>query len=412
MTFLLSTILLSRPRRRVLLCLDEITERKRAEEARERLLRQIDEERAKLTATVLQMPAGLFIADAPSGNVILINREMEVIWRREFPAYGSFEEYARDNTLFYRDGRPYPTGERPLARAIRGEIILDEEVEFGRGDGSRGIALISAVPVKDAGGDIRFGVAVLRDITGQILAEESIKRLNDDLRRHTAELEASNRELESFAYSVSHDLRAPLRTLDGFSQALVEDYGDKLDGQAKDYLRRIQESSRLMGQLIDDLLSLSRVTRTDMRIDTVDLSNMAREILDELQNADSERRAKFVITPGMAARGDPNLLRLVLENLLGNSWKFTGKTSLAVIEFASANHDGKTAYFVRDNGAGFDMAYAGKLFAPFQRLHSMNEFPGVGIGLATVQRVIHRHGGKVWANGEVGEGATFYFTLD
>ena len=224
-------------------------------------------------------------------------------------------------------------------------------------------------------------------------------------------LEASNRELESFSYSVSHDLRAPLRSMDGFSLALMEDYGDKLDAQGIEYLNYIRSSSQLMGQLIDDILNLSRITRTEIHLDTIDLSGLAGEVAKELLMNYPGREVDFIIAPHLEALGDKGLLKLVLDNLLGNSFKFTRNRSKARIEFGGMNVDDERQFFVKDNGVGFDMAYAQKLFKPFQRLHRPEDFPGTGIGLASVQRIITRLGGRVWADGEVDKGAVFYFTL-
>jgi light-regulated signal transduction histidine kinase (bacteriophytochrome) len=225
------------------------------------------------------------------------------------------------------------------------------------------------------------------------------------------ELAAVNKELESFSYSVSHDLRAPLRSIDGFSQAILEDYTDKLDEQGRNYLQRVRSNTQKMGELIDDLLKLSRVTRSEMKLEMVNLSTLAQSIATEVQKTQPERQVEFVISPGLSAKGDERLLHILLENLLGNAWKFTAKHPQARIAFGSTQVGGKQVFFVRDDGAGFDMTYADKLFAPFQRLHSEGEFPGIGIGLATAQRIIHRHGGRVWAEGEIEKGATFYFTL-
>jgi PAS domain S-box-containing protein len=252
---------------------------------------------------------------------------------------------------------------------------------------------------------------VIRDITERKRMEEALARQAQELVRSNTELSSVNKELEAFSYSVSHDLRAPLRSVDGFSKALLEDYVDKLDEQGKDYLQRVRAASQRMAQLIDDLLNLSRVTRSDMHRDTVNLSAIAEGVVDELQKLDPGRHAEFVIKEGVIADGDGRLLKLVLENLLSNAWKFTGKHAQARIEFGVTPNGGKPAYFVKDDGAGFDMAYAEKLFAPFQRLHGMAEFPGTGIGLALVQRIIHRHGGRIWAEGGVEKGATFYFTV-
>lgn len=224
-------------------------------------------------------------------------------------------------------------------------------------------------------------------------------------------LEQVNKELEAFSYSVSHDLRAPLRTIDGFSRALLEDYGDKLEPQGKDYLGRIRAASQHMSELIDDLLNLSRITRAEMRYEKVNLSALAEVVAAELHEAQPERLVEFVIGENITAYGDSHLLQVVLENLLSNAWKFTSKHPRARIEFGSTQDQGRPVYFVRDDGVGFDMAYVDKLFSPFQRLHSEREFPGTGIGLATVQRIIRRHGGNIWAEAEVEKGATFYFTL-
>ncbi len=248
-------------------------------------------------------------------------------------------------------------------------------------------------------------------LTGLRQREQQIADLNENLKQHAAQLEAANKELEAFSYSVSHDLRAPLRSIDGFSQALLEDYGGKLDAEGRDYLGRVRAGSQHMAQLIDDMLNLSRVTRQEMRLEDVDLSALAKSIAAELKNSSPERNVDFVITEGLAVEGDGRLLRAALDNLLANAWKFTGKQPRARIEFGTGQKDGRLVYFVRDNGAGFDMAYADKLFGVFQRLHKASDFPGTGVGLATVQRVIHRHGGRVWAEGRKGQGATFYFTI-
>jgi two-component system, sensor histidine kinase and response regulator len=225
------------------------------------------------------------------------------------------------------------------------------------------------------------------------------------------DLEHKNRELESFSYAVSHDLRAPLRRIDSFSRAVLESQGERLDEVGQKFLGRVREASQQMSQLIDDVLYLSRVTRAELRDHEVDLSELAGLILSRLQEAEPARRAELKIRPGVVVSGDGQLLRIALENLLQNAWKFTAKEPEARIEFGVTQTSGEPTYFIRDNGAGFDMTYAARLFGPFQRLHSQDEFSGSGIGLATVQRIIHRHGGKVWAEGLVGQGATFYFTL-
>jgi len=238
-----------------------------------------------------------------------------------------------------------------------------------------------------------------------------LQERNDALRRNAAELLAANTELDAFAYSVSHDLRAPLRSIDGFSQILLEDYAGTLDAAGRESLQRVRAASQRMGTLIDDLLKLARVTRVEIRTEDVDLSSMAREIAAELQRATPERLVEFAIAPGLRTRGDARLLRVALDNLLRNSWKYTAKQPEPRIEFQSVDANGGQAFMVRDNGAGFDMQYADKLFGVFQRLHSPAEFEGTGVGLATVRRIITRHGGRIWAEAVVDRGATFYFIL-
>jgi len=238
-----------------------------------------------------------------------------------------------------------------------------------------------------------------------------LEERNEALRHNAAQLLAANQELDAFAYSVSHDLRAPLRSIDGFSHVLLEDYAARLDDAGRDALQRVRAATQRMGMLIDDLLKLARVTRAEMRSEVVDLSGMAREIMTELQRSAPEREVEAVIAPQLTARGDTRLLRVVLENLLRNSWKYTAKQPCPRVEFGSVEANGGRAFVVRDNGAGFDMKYADKLFGVFQRLHSPAEFEGTGVGLATVRRIINRHGGRIWAEGAVDRGATFYFTL-
>jgi PAS domain S-box-containing protein/excisionase family DNA binding protein len=244
----------------------------------------------------------------------------------------------------------------------------------------------------------------LQDITGRKHAEHLLEERN-------RELALANRELEAFSYSVSHDLRAPLRAISGFSRIVLEDHADNLDETGREYLREVIGASAEMGRLIDDLLRLSRVTSADLQLEPTDLSVLAREVATSLAKRTPERLVSVVIAKSLEGQGDARLLRVVLDNLLGNAWKFTRVTPAARIEVGVTERGGRPAYFVRDNGAGFNMAYAAKLFGAFQRLHSAKEFEGTGVGLATVQRIIHRHGGEVWAEAEVGRGATFYFTL-
>jgi signal transduction histidine kinase len=241
--------------------------------------------------------------------------------------------------------------------------------------------------------------------------EKRIRKLNQDLLERAAALEIANKELEAFSYSVSHDLRAPLRSIDGFSQAIAEDYEKDLDEKGKDYLRRVRSAAQRMAHLIDDMLKLSRVTRNKMIPEDVDLSGMAEEIAGKLRSLQPERRVEFAIQPGMTARGDERLLRIALDNLFGNAWKYTSKHPAARIGFGTRMSGQERLFFIEDDGAGFDMKYADKLFGAFQRMHTNEEFPGTGVGLATVQRIIRRHGGDIRAESEVEKGSTFYFTI-
>ncbi len=274
---------------------------------------------------------------------------------------------------------------------------------------------INSYPLKNSAQQIIGVIKSIKDITSQKIAEHELVKLNEELdqrvKQRTAQLEAANRELEAFSYSVSHDLRAPLVRIDGFSQLLLDCHADDLNDEARHYIKRIRSSVLLMSQLIDDLLDLSRVTRTQMDIREVDLSKIAKQIIHNLQEAEPTRKVDVFIQPDLKVRGDAHLLTRVLDNLLNNAWKFTSKKSDARIEFGMAKQQSVPVFFVKDNGAGFNQKYVNQLFTPFRRLHSNKEFPGSGIGLATVQRIIHRHGGKIWAEGKIDRGAVFYFTL-
>ncbi len=286
------------------------------------------------------------------------------------------------------------------------------QVRMIRKDGEERIVRISAIPSRDDTGEVEGTVAFISDITERVHAEEEVRKLNQELTRRvkerTAELEAANKELEAFAYSVSHDLRAPLRIIDGFSQAVLEDYSKSLDEVGKDYLNRIRSGAINMADLIEDILGLSRVARTEMERVDVNLSRLAEEVVTELTEMDPERSVELTIEPDIIARCDKRLMRVVLQNLLGNSWKFTSTKKNPQIRFGRKEEG---VYFIKDNGVGFNMEYIEKLFKPFQRLHGIDEFEGSGIGLATVMRIINRHGGRIWAEAEQDVGATFYFTL-
>jgi PAS domain S-box-containing protein len=377
----------------------DITERKKAEDA----LRESEE---KFKILVEEMSDGYSVLQ---GSQIVFANKLSA----EMFGYTGEEVVGRTIQEFLP---PETIGELAKVRAKRhtGDAVPGHyEVAMVRKDGTTLIAELGTRTM-EYGGKPALSV-VIRDITERKQAEEEIRRLNEQLEQRvierTTQLQAVNKELEAFAYSVSHDLRAPLRSIDGFSQVLIEDYVDKLDEEGNDYLQRVRAASQRMGELIDDLLNLSRVTRGEMCHEDVDLSAMAQAICSDLQCSQPKRKVKFVIKPELVDRGDMRLLRAAFENLLGNAWKFTGKKKSARIEFGQIENDGQHVYFVRDNGVGFDMDYADKLFGAFQRLHSPSEFEGTGIGLATVQRIIHRHGGNIWAESKLNKGTTFYFTL-
>jgi PAS domain S-box-containing protein len=379
----------------------DITERKQAEEAL-----RINEERFRL------------IADNATDLISRIQMIPEIKTDYMSPSCLRITGYRQDD--FYNDPNLglqmiHPEDRDFFLTHINSGIKKDQKpitVRLVRKDGQViWIEQTHAAISNDKGETIAMHL-IARDITERKQYEEQLKQTLEDLKQSSAQLAATNKELETFSYSVSHDLRSPLRSIDGFSQALLEDYAERLDNTGKDYLNRLRNASQKMGDLIDGLLKLSRLTRSEMHQEEVDLSTLVEEITSRLQENEPKRRAEFVIKKGLVTRGDPELLRALFENLLGNAWKFTKKTEKTRIEFGTTKNGKKTTYFINDNGAGFDMTYADKLFGAFQRLHDISEFPGTGIGLATVLRIINRHGGSIWAKGAVDKGATFYFTLN
>jgi PAS domain S-box-containing protein len=335
----------------------------------------------------------------PEGNVLSWNAGAE-----RLKGYSADEIRGRHFSLFYTPedlaaGKP----ERELREATEAGRCEDEGWRV-RKDGSRFWGIVVITAMRDGDGRLMGFAKVTRDLTGR-------KRLEETQRALTERLQLANRELEAFSYSVSHDLRAPLRALAGFSEALLEDYADRLDDQARHYLDRIRAGAARMGRLIDDLLRLARLSRAAMSRERVDLGELARHALEQVRAAEPERRVELDAPGDLLAAGDPQLLGAMMENLLGNAFKFTRSRATAKIEVGAQRDGGEPIYYVRDNGVGFDMKYANKLFQPFQRLHSAAEFEGTGVGLALVQRVVERHGGRVWAESCVDEGATIFFTL-
>ena len=359
----------------------------------------------------------------------LVSTLSTVVWvanrRWEFEGeQASWEAYTGQGSNEYRGGgwrrAFHPEDQEALERftegASRGQQNSEIELRLWQA-ASAGYRIVSLKPVAvyDGAGEFREWIGTVTDVDDRRRAEDEIHRLNVELeervRDRTKKLEEINGELEAFSYSVSHDLRAPLRAMDGFSQRLLNDYGAGLDQQAKGYLERIRNGASRMGQLIEDLLSLSRITRLELKRGEVDMSALAHQILHELQQRDPERKVETSVWEGVHVDADLRMVRVALENLLGNAWKFSSKTEHPRVEFGMMQEGERKVMFVRDNGAGFDMAYADKLFGPFQRLHGIHEFPGTGIGLATVHRIVSRHGGRIWCQAKPDGGATFFFTL-
>ncbi|MCK6556630.1 response regulator [Candidatus Binatia bacterium] len=385
---------------------------------------------ANLRAVFENAMDGILIAEVASRRFVFCN-----------PMICRMLGYTRDELLTLDVSRIHPPEDLPrvaseFEKQVRQEHILAADLPVLRKDGSVFHADINSFPIAFGGQACLAGF--FRDITERKRAEMEVQELNAELERRvaarTAQLEAANRELEAFSYSVSHDLRAPLRHIEGFSRTLLEDYTGALDAQGRHYLERVGAAAQRMMHLIDGLIELSRVARTEIRALPVDLSAMAQAIAAELQRGEPGRAVQFVIAPGLVVSGDARLLYQVMENLLGNAWKYTSKHTTARIEFGAqtvassevgvSGGEGAVAgtsrekpgtekvYFVRDDGAGFKMQYVDRLFVPFQRLHSAGEHEGTGIGLATVARIVHCHGGRIWAEGAVEQGATFYFTIE
>lgn len=334
--------------------------------------------------------------------------------RQLFGAGGTASAPIQGNAfgLFQADEQtPFESDQLPIRRALKGEEVRDVEMFIRNENVPQGRHVrCDGIPLRDEQGRVIGGVSLVKNLDPARRSEG--EELERRIAERTAQLQLANRELEDFAYSVAHDLRAPLRSITGFSDALVEEFGERLEEVGRGHLKRVVTAAKHMSELIDGILALSRVNSTELVARSCELSTMARTILEQLQAEQPERKVRVSIQEGLVDRGDPRLLRAVLENLLGNAWKFTRGREEAEIEFrATQDARGVRTYVVSDNGAGFDMAYREKLFGVFKRLHSQKEFEGTGVGLATVQRIIRRHGGRVWGEGERGQGARFFFTL-
>jgi PAS domain S-box-containing protein len=371
-------------------------------------------EREQWLATTLRSIGDGVIATDAKQRVTLLNPVAEALtgWKHEEAlgrALGEIMELVTER-------RCEPV-ESPVARALRQKSVTTLQCDALLVDRNGATVPIddSAAPIMSDRGEVLGGVIVFRDVSERRRTDEEIRRLNANLEHRvverTQQLEAANKELEAFSYSVAHDLRAPLRSIDGFSQALVEDHAADLGLDGLEQLGRVRGATQRMSQLIDDLLRLSRVAQGVIYRHPVDLSRLARQVASELQSAHPDRNVAVAIQDNLTVEGDEKLLRIVLENLMGNAWKFTAKAPQAAIEVGALEKDALRIYFVRDNGAGFNMEYAHKLFGAFQRLHATTEFEGTGVGLAIVRRIINRHDGRIWAESAVGQGTTFYFVL-
>jgi len=384
----------------------DITKRKRAQQERERALLQLE-------SVLESINEGVVICDL-NGDIVIMNQAALSLHGLESDeqARRPMSEYSEQFELFDLEGASIPPEQWPLMRAFRGERFVDYEVQVRHKEGGKiWIGSYSGTPVRQQSSDeMILAVITIRDITDRKQLEEQIVRLNASLAARVSELEEANHELTAFNHMVSHDLRRPLNTMGVSCQAITMMCGDKLDESCKEYVRIAYNNVFTMNNMIESLLQFSSSMHAELRRDIVNLSELAKAVLAELKLSEPSRRVSFHVAENLTVSGDSSLLRSVLENLIGNAWKYTGSREEAVIDIG-AMHDGKETFFVRDNGNGFDMAEADHIFTPFKRLTSAEGYKGFGIGLATVARIIRRHGGTVWAEGEKGKGATFYFTL-
>jgi PAS domain S-box-containing protein len=366
--------------------------------------KQLSDER-NFTSAVLSTEGAIVVVLDLSGIVVDLNPVFQKITgytideMKGKPFWSIFPEKYHDQVIDH-----YETVKRNIEPVIIESWIKDKQ-------GALHYIRWRNAAIRNNNGVITHLISTGIDITDRQEDEDRIKQLNEDLRQYSSKLEIINKELETFSYSVSHDLKAPLSIISGFSQLILDDYNAQLDPELVSYLVKIQVSTRNMFTLINDLMTLSQINRADLNIENIDLSEMVSLFLSDLQQSDPERKLSIVVQKNIVVKADKRLLHLAIENLLNNAWKYCSKNEITEIEFGSIQKDGSIIYFIKDNGVGFDMKYKEKIFQPFQRLHSEREFKGTGIGLATVERVLHRHNGRIWAESEIGEGSTFYFTL-
>jgi signal transduction histidine kinase len=360
------------------------------------------------------MSDGIVVADM-SGKFLVWNAAAEKILGTG-PLAVPMEQWSTTFGLYDpSECKPFPPDQLPLTRALQGESCKTEMMVRTRGTAKSAWIEVTACPLLDENGKVVGGVAAMHDITERTVSQMKIRKLNDELesrvRERTMQLEETNKELESFTYSVAHDLRAPLRHISGFAQILMEDFSPSLDPALQEYLARIQQGTRRMGLLVDELLNLARVSRKPPILHWTDLSAMSKKIIDDFKPMYEQREVQWMVQELPGARCDAALMKQVFQNLISNAIKYTRTREKAVIEVGQVTSNNQPAIYVRDNGVGFNMKYAGKLFGIFQRLHSNEDFEGTGVGLATVQRILQMHGGRVWAEAEPNHGATFYFSL-
>lgn len=378
-----------------------------------RIMRKLQQTSALNNAILTQMTDGLVIA-ASNGDVLTINNT--ALYLYEFNSHNRLTKHISECfspfKLYDIEKNSITYEQWPLVRALRGEKFTGVDIFVHRVDtGKTWYGSFSGTPIYNDSGELILALVTIRDITEQKFAELERERLLKDLQLHASQLQSANSELEAFSYSVSHDLRAPLTIISGFCLILTEKYGMELDDEGRTYLMLIQSTINKMQNLISDMMQLSRVANQEIIVEKVNLSEIVGDFLRQLHRIQPDRTAEFIVQKEVYVYADQRLIHLALENLLRNSWKFTAKKTVSRIEFGTIHSNNGTVYYIRDNGVGFDMRQAERLFRPFQRLHSQQEFKGTGIGLAIVQRVISRHGGRIWVEAETGKGATFYFTL-